>query len=162
MPSRPTARMSSRSSLLELNNFNQTVGSLAGAGNATLGSGVLTAGGNNFSSIFSGAMSGTGGFVKQGTGTQVFSGTNTYDGPTHVNAGALLVNGALTNSSTFVHAGGILGGAGNVRDVNVNGGVFAPGNGTAGSQMTVNGNLGFTGAAPIGYSSIPRWCRPRW
>jgi autotransporter-associated beta strand protein len=132
--------------ILDLNNSNQTIGSLAGAGNATLGSGVLTAGGNNFSSIFSGAMSGTGGFVKQGTGIQVFSGTNSYDGPTHVNAGALLVNGALTSSSTFVHAGGILGGAGNVRDVNVNGGMFAPGNGAAGSQMTVNGNLGFTGA----------------
>ena len=43
-----------------LNNFAETIGSLAGAGNVTLGTGILTAGGDNSSTTFSGVMSGTG------------------------------------------------------------------------------------------------------
>jgi len=53
---------------LDLNNFNQTIGSLAGAGNVTLGSATLTAGTDNSSTTFSGTISGTGGLVKQGIG----------------------------------------------------------------------------------------------
>ena len=36
---------------LNLNNFDQTIGSLAGAGNVTLGSGILTTGGDNTSTL---------------------------------------------------------------------------------------------------------------
>ena len=62
-----------------------------------------------------------------------------------MNGGSLLVNTTLTQSNTFVNAGGTFGGTGVVQNVTVNGGVFAPGNGTPGSQMTVNGNLDFSG-----------------
>src|SRR5262249_3155923 len=51
-----------------LNSFNQTVGDLSGMGAIALGSGTLTAGAAN-STTFGGPISGTGGFVKQGTGT---------------------------------------------------------------------------------------------
>ena len=82
---------------LALNNFNQTVGSLAGAGSVTLGSATLTAGGNNTSTTFSGIIGGTGGLTKVGTGTLILSGANTYTGATNVNAGTLQVNGSIAS-----------------------------------------------------------------
>ncbi len=137
---------------LDLGGLNQTIGSLAGSGVVTssvAGAATLTAGGNNTSTTFNGTLqdgAGTIGFTKTGTGTQIFDGTNkTYSGDTNVNGGSLLVNTTLTQSNTFVNAGGTFGGTGVVQNVTVNGGVFAPGNGTPGSQMTVNGNLDFSG-----------------
>ena len=137
---------------LDLGGLNQTIGSLVGSGVVTssvAGAATLTAGGNNTSTTFNGALqdgAGIVGFTKTGTGTQTFDGTNkTYSGDTNVNGGSLLVNTTLTQSNTFVNAGGTFGGTGFVQNVTVNGGVFAPGNGTPGSQMTVNGNLDFSG-----------------
>src|SRR5258708_14188542 len=46
----------------------ETVGSLAGAGNVTLGANTLTAGGDNSNTTFSGIGSGTGGLTKAGSG----------------------------------------------------------------------------------------------
>ena len=77
-----------------LNNFAETVGSLAGAGNVTLGTGTLTTGGNNTSTTYSGVMSGTGGLTKAGTGTLTLSGANTYTGATNVNVGTLTLGAA--------------------------------------------------------------------
>lgn len=76
----------------DLNGFNQTVGSLAGAGAVTLGSATLVAGGNNASTLFAGTIAGTGGVVKIGTGTLTLTGTSTYTGGTAVTAGALIGN----------------------------------------------------------------------
>ena len=59
----------------------------------------------------------------------------------------LFVDGAFTNSNTSVNAGGVFGGTGDVRSVSVTGGVFSPGNANAGTRMTVNGDLSFTGAS---------------
>ena len=78
---------------LDLNNFSQAVGSLAGAGSVTLGSGTLTAGGNNTDTSFSGVISGTGGLTKAGAGTMTLAGNNTYGGTTAVNAGTLAFTG---------------------------------------------------------------------
>ena len=70
-----------------------TVGSLAGGGplggNITLGNSTLDIGGNNSSTGYSGAISGTGGIIKNGTGTQSLGGSNVYSGTTLVNAGTL-------------------------------------------------------------------------
>ena len=46
---------------LNLASFNQTIGSLAGAGAVTLGSAMLTTGNDNTSTTFSGVISGAGG-----------------------------------------------------------------------------------------------------
>ena len=84
---------------LALNNFNQTIGSLAGAGNVTLGSATLMAGGDNTSTTFSGVMSGTGGLTKAGSGAFALTGNNTYTGTTTISGGTLqLGNGGTTGT----------------------------------------------------------------
>ena len=86
---------------LDLNNFSQTIGSLSGGGTSggdvTLGNATLTAGSNNASTTYAGAISGTGGLTKTGTGTLTLSGANAYTGATTVNAGTLQA-GAATNA----------------------------------------------------------------
>jgi autotransporter-associated beta strand protein len=74
----------------DLNGYSETIGSLAGAGNVTLGSGNLTTGGNNGSTTFSGIISGSGGLTKEGTGTMTLTGSNSYAGNT------LIANGKTT------------------------------------------------------------------
>ena len=74
---------------LNLGDFDATVGSLAGAGNVFLGSGTLTTGSDNTSTVLSGSISGTGGLNKIGTGTLTLSWANHYTGPTAVHAGTL-------------------------------------------------------------------------
>src|SRR5439155_854831 len=87
---------------LDLNNFNETILVLSDAGgpitvngsSVALGSGTLTFGDAN-SFIFSGAITGTGNLIKNGTGTQTFAGTttaNTYSGLTTVNSGEIDLN----------------------------------------------------------------------
>ena len=78
----------------DLNSFSATVGSLAGAGSVTLGSGGLNTGGNNSTTTFSNAISGSGGLTKSGTGTLTLTGTNTFTGAVAVNTGTLALSGA--------------------------------------------------------------------
>jgi autotransporter-associated beta strand protein len=54
---------------LDLDNYDQTIGSLAGHGFVTLGSGTLTTGADNTSTDFMGVISGSGGLTKNGAGT---------------------------------------------------------------------------------------------
>ncbi len=91
-----------------LNSFNETVGSLAGSGGTvdTQGGGtpLFTAGGDNSTTSFAGAISngtGTVSFTKEGTGTLTLTGANTYTGTTTINAGTLQLSragGALVNT----------------------------------------------------------------
>lgn len=75
----------------DVNSKTATVGSLSGAGTTSLGSGALTAGGDNTSTDFSGVISGTGSLTKTGSGTFTLSGAsaNTYTGATTVQNGTL-------------------------------------------------------------------------
>ena len=135
---------------LDLNNFGQTIGSLAGGGTVTLGSAALTAGGDNTSTTFAGGLGGTGGsLVKTGTGTLLLTATSLYSGATTVSAGTLVVNGDIASSSGItVNAGARLAGTGTVGATLINsGGMFGPGSGTPGSSMTVAGNLAFQSGA---------------
>jgi fibronectin-binding autotransporter adhesin len=85
---------------LALNSFSQTIGSLAGAGNVTLGSATLTTGGNNASTIFAGGISGSGGLTKTGSGTFTLSGANAYTGATNINGGSLTLSGSGSIASS--------------------------------------------------------------
>jgi YVTN family beta-propeller protein/autotransporter-associated beta strand protein len=130
---------------LDLNNFNQSIGSLAGAGNVTLGSATLTTGSDGTSTMFSGTISGPGGLTKVGGGVFTLTGASTYSGPTNVNAGILNVNGSLA-STVFVNSGATLMGTGTIGGLNVgSGGTYAPGNSPG--TMTVAGNLAFQSGA---------------
>lgn len=92
---------------LDLNGFNQTVGSLGGAGAVTLGGATLDAGSNNTSTLFSGNMSGAGAFVKSGSGVMTLSGTNSYSGGTTVAGGTLAgttasLQGSIRNDAAVI------------------------------------------------------------
>ncbi len=60
-------------------------------------------------------------------------------------AGITVNNGALNGGANV--SGGTFTGSGAVTNLTVSGGIFAPGNGTPGSSMTVSGNLAFQSGA---------------
>jgi fibronectin-binding autotransporter adhesin len=98
-------------STLDLNGFNNTIGSLAGGSAVLLGAGTLTTNAkDNADTIFQGVISGTGGLIKQGTGTLMLNGTNTYSGDTVVNAGTLAVDGdsLLDAGKLVIEAGAVI------------------------------------------------------
>lgn len=113
--------------IFNLNGYNQTVGSIEGAGNISLGSAILTTGGSNDSSTYSGIISGTGGLSKMGTGALTLPSNNTYTGDTSINGGTLIVNGSQPGSNVTMVAGSTLKGTGTVGTINSTGGVIAPG-----------------------------------
>lgn len=76
--------------------WNATSNTLAFNGNINNGTNLLTISGS-FNSFISGVISGTGGLVKLGTGTNFLSGANIYTGNTAISAGAL----NLQNSSAL-------------------------------------------------------------
>jgi autotransporter-associated beta strand protein len=101
--------------VLNLNNNNTTLGSLAGGGttggNVSLGSGTLTVGGNNTSTAYAGVISGTGGLTKIGSGTLTLDGTHTYTGATSITAGVLAGNGSFASATTVASGGRLFAGA---------------------------------------------------
>src|SRR5439155_278873 len=88
---------------LDFNNFDQAVGSLAGAGAVTLGAATLFTGGDNTTPPLSGtlasALSGIGGVTKIGAGSLVLAGNNTYSGATTISAGTLQLGNGGTSGS---------------------------------------------------------------
>ncbi|QDU26437.1 Hemolysin, chromosomal [Anatilimnocola aggregata] len=75
-----------------------TIDGLTGAGTVTLGGNTLTVGGNNEATpSFGGAIGGTGGLTKIGSGNQTLSGPNSYTGATTISTGTLSVTGSLSN-----------------------------------------------------------------
>ncbi|MBX9805812.1 MAG: autotransporter-associated beta strand repeat-containing protein, partial [Alphaproteobacteria bacterium] len=122
-----------------LNGANQTIGSLTGAGNVSLGAFTLTTGGNNASTTYSGIMSGVGGLTKTGAGTFTLSGANTYTGRTTIGSGTLTLIGSLSGPVT-VNAGSVF---------NIAGSTLA-----ASNPVTNNGAINFTGAAAANNAAI--------
>jgi fibronectin-binding autotransporter adhesin len=147
---------------LNLNNFSQTIASLAGSGTVNFGSAfptVLSTGGSNASTTFSGLITGVGQLTKTGSGTMILSGNNSYDGNTNVNGGTLLVNGQTgSNSGTgttsvFVNNGGAFGGTGRsdgLFQVNT-GGTLRGGDENLVGTLTLNGNLSLSNGATLGF-----------
>jgi autotransporter-associated beta strand protein len=135
--------------VLNLASFNQSIGSLAGAGSVTLGSATLTTGNDNTSTTFSGVISGTGGLTKTGTGTLTLAGVNTYLGATTINAGTLAVaaDNNLGNAAGALAFGGgtlqYLAGFSSNRGVTLNagGGTID----TNGNDATLGGSIGGVG-----------------
>ncbi|MBV8275365.1 MAG: autotransporter-associated beta strand repeat-containing protein, partial [Verrucomicrobia bacterium] len=148
-------------SVLDLNGFSNTIGSLAGTG-TVLNNGVstasLTVGADNTTTTFSGAIeNGTSALqlVKTGTGTLILTGSNTYTGGTTINGTGTLQIGNLTQtgsitgnitdnahltfdrSNTFVF-GGSISGTGTVTQNGGTGTLVLSGNNTYSGATTVN------------------------
>ncbi len=83
-----------------------TIANLLGSGTTTLGANTLTL--TNASGTYSGAITGTGGLIKQGVGTYTLSGTNTFTGNVLIEGGTLAygANDVLADTVTVtVNAG---------------------------------------------------------
>ncbi|MDC0532991.1 autotransporter-associated beta strand repeat-containing protein [Candidatus Pelagibacter sp.] len=153
-----------------------TVGSITGAGTIDIADKeVLTVGGDNSSTIFSGIIqsedgTGTGAITKVGTGSLTLSGNNNFGGAVNVNAGSLVIssNNALGNTTnlTTVASGATI----DFQNVNYstiellhNSGTIATSTGTStfagnvqlfansivdvdGTQLTLSGNITDSGA----------------
>ncbi|MDR6635759.1 fibronectin-binding autotransporter adhesin [Phyllobacterium sp. 1468] len=143
--------------ILDLNNNDITVTSLAGTGGsvALTGTGDLTVNGPT-STTYAGSLTGAGGIVKRGTSTLTLTGQSTYTGNTTINGGALALNFAapgapasdiIAGASTLNMAGGTLtltGAAGVANSQTFNGLNVTAGNNRiiatsgAGGSMTLN------------------------
>ncbi|WP_145998505.1 autotransporter outer membrane beta-barrel domain-containing protein [Caulobacter flavus] len=103
--------------------------------------------------VLSGDITGTGGFVKYGSGRTVLTGNNGYRGSTSVEAGTLVVNGgrSISQALTVVRSGATLAGDGVIGgQVLVQaGGALTPGDGAG--TLTINGNLTLQAGSFLGY-----------
>jgi outer membrane autotransporter protein len=154
----------SAAATLDLNGFNQTIGSLSGAGNVALGRGILTTGGDNSSTTFAGVISGAGGLVKTGSGTFVLAGASSYTGGTTISSGTLQVGNAdnpaarlggdvLVGSATLTGHGTIAGSVSNISGLVVpggtNGALKVGGNFTQSSAGTLVVEVSPSGASQL-------------
>jgi fibronectin-binding autotransporter adhesin len=112
---------------LNITGFNETIGSLSGGtpsgGNVILGAATLTVGGNNESTLYDGAISGTGNLIKNGSGILNLAGlTSSWSGTTTINSGTLAIS-SNTNlgASAVTLSGGTLAAVGTeaITDTNV-------------------------------------------
>ena len=107
-----------------------TIGDLNGptGGTLDLGAADLTFGTSTPTTDFEGNISGTGTIIKQGSGTAILSGANSFSGIFDVNAGTLNLTGSLATGSTMnIASGATLSGTGTLWDLNIHGNV-SPGN----------------------------------
>ena len=153
--------------IFDLNNNNQTVAALSGAGGTiALGSGTLTTNGAANATLAA-AITGTGGrFIKQGGGVLTFTGTNSYTGGTTVSGGTLMGNtsslqGNILNDAAVVFAqngdgayGGAMTGTGSLTKTGT-GTVMLTGTNTYGGGTTIGGGLiNFAAAGNLGTGTI--------
>ncbi len=160
---------------LDLNGYNQTVGTLIGlvgsgsasttrrvtnSANGTLS--TLTVGLGGGSSTFNGTIAdGTGrvALVKVGTGTLTLTAANSYTGDTTVTGGVLtLATATLSSNSTVSLAGGSLNltytGTNNLATLRINGLVQAPGTWGAAASAATNKTSLITGAGLLNATGV--------
>jgi len=123
---------------VDLNGFSQNFFSISGGGSLGLNGGAfLTVGADNSSSLFSGAISGSGGIIKSGTGTLSLVSANSFSGGVALNGGALSLQSpdSLGTGPLSMASGTLL--------QTTTGGVFSNALGLSG-QATVNAPAGQT------------------
>jgi autotransporter-associated beta strand protein len=131
----------------DINGTASSVAGLSGSGTVTNSGAAATltsnlAGTQTFAGSIGGGSNVS--FTKSGTGTQVLNGTShSYTGATSVDAGALIVTGALTTSTVTVNSGGNLGGTGNGTSTGALGSVVVAAGGTLAPGASVaDGSVG--------------------
>ncbi len=152
-----TAVTVSASGLLDLNGFNETIGSLSASAGAQvgLGAGTLTVG-DSTSTTYPGSISGTGSVVKAGSGTLTLTGASTFSGASTVSAGVLNIQNATALGGTgavSVSSGAALELPSGItisgQSLTLNGSGIS-GNG---ALRNVSGNNTWTGAVTLGSAS---------
>jgi fibronectin-binding autotransporter adhesin len=151
---------------VDLNAWNLTVGNLTGASgtitNSLAQEVVFTLGTNTNSSFGGSIVNGASGagiidLVKQGSGTQTLTGTNSYTGSTTISGGALNIAGANALSSSTavtVGTGGALQLSGNISTAAASLGLSGTGSGN-GALENVSGTNTYTGSVSLaGNASI--------
>ena len=147
---------------LDLNGFDLTTPTLGGAGGTlALGGAFLTLN-TTTANTFAGAITGTGGLNKLGTGTLTLTGANTYSGDTNIQGGTLALNFApaggpasdiINASSTLNMSGGTLSITGAAGEANTQ--TFDGLNITTGAN-TITGTSGSGGSVDINFGAINR------
>ena len=127
---------------------NYRLGGLSGSRPLAMGDGSFTIGGNNASTVYSGALSGTGSLTKIGTGSLTLSGSTGHTGGTTVSAGSLIgttatLRGPIVNNATLEFAQAVSGtSAGGMTGT---GAILKSGAGTA----TIGGTTNVSGAITV-------------
>ena len=155
------------SAVFNLNDCSQTIASLSGGGvkggSITLGSGVLTIGGGNYS----GTITGSGGLTKTGEGLLILKRTTSYGGATSIQGGELRlgsagvlpsstavslddVSGALLNLNDFPQTiASLSGGGSNGGNVALGSGTLTVGGGNYSGSISGSGGLTKTGTGAL-------------
>ena len=155
---------------LDLGGNSNTIGSLSGVAggtvrNSTGNPATLTTGGLNTNTTFSGTIQNGAGaplaFLKNGTGTQILSGTNSYTGGTTLNAGTLAAGSTKAfGSGNLTLLGGTLRTSGGPLIVDIGSGNVLFGGGTYVANVggvipgAQHDQLTTTGAANIGGGTL--------
>lgn len=119
------------------------------SGDAVTDNGSLVFDLSTNASLF-GIVSGSGSLAQDGSGVVSLSASNTYTGPTTVNSGTLLVDGAISGGgSVSTAAGTILGGNGTIAGAINAGGQINPGDLNAIGTLTATNNVTLMNGASL-------------
>ena len=132
-------------------------GNLVFTGPMNTGSGAKTFRVNNAFTTFSGVIAGgtnSNANTKEGPGTLVFSGANTYGKPTVVQEGTLLVDGSIGTNSVTVN-GGVLGGIGAITGPVTIGALGTVSPGGSPGTLTINESLTLAGNVEVDINKAP-------
>ena len=146
--------------ILDLDGFNNTIGSLSGTGtvlNSSATAATLTVGHDNTDTTFAGILKDGNGVLaltKSGTGSLTLTGENTYTGTTTVDNGSLIVDGSIASPLTTVNSGGTLAGHGIIGGNLVNNGTVGQGNSPGTLTVTGNYTQGAGGLLRIGVGGL--------
>ena len=150
------------------------VGGLSGNGSVNLADGsyalTLSAGGDEFPTTYSGALSGAGGLAKAGNGGLLLTGSNTYTGGTTISAGTLQLgnggtsgslSGNVSNNAWLVFNrsdnptfGGVISGAGSLIQAGTGVLTLTGSNGYSGGTTVASGAIALNNANAVLNSTV--------
>jgi fibronectin-binding autotransporter adhesin len=133
---------------------------------STSGSGVKTlalsgTGSGEFAGVIGNSAVGDTALTKRGAGTWTLSGSNSFTGPTSVEAGTLVVSGSLPTNTLSISNGATVAGLGRIGGNVAVSGILDPGTADAKGPLTVDGSLTVetNGAVSITIDSIASYDR---
>jgi autotransporter-associated beta strand protein len=113
----------------------------------------------NSNATLGASVTGTGAFVKSGTGALSITNVQAYSGNTSLEQGQLIVDGSIAASTVTVEEGTTLGGRGTVGGLLVNsGGTVSPG--SSPGNLTVAGNLVWNGGGNYNWQVLGTTATP--